>query len=94
MFRAGSVVAAIALGSVVALSSPAQASVPADGSAGSCGTWTSSVVTTGAGLLENLEFDGNVVEGLSGKIKEVQERHPALKRGSLGYQSHILGFLY
>ncbi|KPH18638.1 hypothetical protein AS590_25645 [Prescottella equi] len=59
MFRAGSVVAAIALGSVVALSAPAQASVPADGSAGSCGTWTSSVVTTGAGLLENLEFDGN-----------------------------------
>ncbi len=36
MFRAGSVVAAIALGSVVALSAPAQASVPADGSAGSC----------------------------------------------------------
>ena len=59
MFRAGSVVAAIALGSVVALSAPAQASVPADGSAGSCGTWTSSVVTTGAGMLENLEFDGN-----------------------------------
>lgn len=59
MFRAGSVVAAIALGSVVALNAPAQASVPADGSAGSCGTWTSSVVTTGAGMLENLEFDGN-----------------------------------
>ncbi|MCX6472895.1 hypothetical protein [Rhodococcus sp. (in: high G+C Gram-positive bacteria)] len=59
MFRAGSVVAAIALGSVVALSAPAQASVPADGSDGGCGTWTSSVVTTGAGMLENLEFDGN-----------------------------------
>ncbi|GAA3179575.1 hypothetical protein GCM10020255_072890 [Rhodococcus baikonurensis] len=59
MFRAGSVVAAIALGSVVALSAPAQASVPADRSAGSCGTWTSSVVATGAGMLENLEFDGD-----------------------------------
>lgn len=54
-----SVVAAIALGSVVALSAPAQASVPADRSAGSCGTWTSSVVATGAGMLENLEFDGS-----------------------------------
>ncbi|MES9516747.1 SMP-30/gluconolactonase/LRE family protein [Rhodococcus erythropolis] len=59
MFRAGSVVAAIALGSVVAVSAPAQASVPAGGSPGGCGSWTSSVVTSGAGMLENLEFDGN-----------------------------------
>ncbi|MDN5544107.1 MAG: hypothetical protein L0H03_02400 [Rhodococcus sp. (in: high G+C Gram-positive bacteria)] len=59
MSRAGSVVAAIALGSVVAVSAPAQASVPADGSDGGCGKWTSSVVTTGAGMLENLEFDGS-----------------------------------
>ncbi|MCD2104150.1 SMP-30/gluconolactonase/LRE family protein [Rhodococcus erythropolis] len=59
MSRAGSIVAAIALGSVVAVSAPAHASVPVDGSAGGCGSWTSSVVTTGAGMLENLEFDGN-----------------------------------
>ncbi len=59
MSRAGSVVAAIALGSVVAVSAPAQASVPADGSDGESGKWTSSVVTTGAGMLENLEFDGS-----------------------------------
>ncbi|MEH6805941.1 SMP-30/gluconolactonase/LRE family protein [Rhodococcus erythropolis] len=59
MSRAGSVAAAIALGSVVAVSAPAQASVPADGSDGGCGKWTSSVVTTGAGMLENLEFDGS-----------------------------------
>ncbi|MDI9914536.1 SMP-30/gluconolactonase/LRE family protein [Rhodococcus sp. IEGM 1379] len=52
MLRAGGVVAALAVSYAVAVAGPAAASV-GDG----CGQWTSTLVTSGAGMLENLEFD-------------------------------------
>ncbi|NMM91452.1 hypothetical protein B2J88_45365 [Rhodococcus sp. SRB_17] len=53
MLRAGCVVAALAVSCTVAVAGPAAAAA-GDG----CGPWTSTLVTSGAGMLENLEFDG------------------------------------
>ncbi|ROZ46403.1 hypothetical protein EEB13_19665 [Rhodococcus sp. WS3] len=56
MLRAGSVAAALVLGCAVAVSTPAAAE--STGAGDGCGEWRSTLVTSGAGMLENLEFDG------------------------------------